>query len=202
MKSTVGLLITMLIFALMPVAVQAAADRPLIVKGGSINFSFSQMGVTVDGSFSRYRGQIVLDAAQPANSSADLQVDVASVDAGGDDANAELVKPGWLDAVAHPQARFVSKTITALGGSRYRADGTLSIKGIAHAAQVPFELREKPDGNAEVSGTFQIQRSDYKVGEGQWSAFDVVADAVQVKFHLLLGPAAQKSSTPVPRSVK
>ena len=190
-KSITRLLIAALAFALLPLAAQAEADRPLIVKGSSIGFSFVQMGVTVDGSFHRYSGHVALDPAQMANSRADLQVDVSSVDAG-DDANAELVKPGWLDAVAHPQARFVSKTITALGGGRYEASGTLSIKGITRDVRVPFVLQEKPDGSAEANGTFQIQRGDYKIGEGDWSAFDVVANAVQIKFHILLGPAAQK----------
>ncbi|MGH8540109.1 MAG: YceI family protein [Stenotrophobium sp.] len=185
-----GLILTLAVL-LMPLAAQAAAERPLL-KGSSINFSFTQMGVAVQGGFQRFSGHIVLDAAQPAQASVDLQVDVSSVDAGGDDANTELVKPTWLSAATHPQARFISTAISELGGGRYQASGTLSIKGIAHEVQVPFELREKPDGSAEVSGAFQIQRGDYKVGEGDWSAFDVVANAVPVKFHLLLGPAARK----------
>jgi polyisoprenoid-binding protein YceI len=167
----------------------SAAERPLLAKGSSINFTFSQMNVAVDGSFKRFSGKINLDAARPENSCVDLQVDVASVSAG-EDADAEVIKPGWLDAAGHPQARFLSKSVKSLGGGRYQASGALTIKGISRDTTVPFTVKDLADGSSEVSGQFTLRRGDYKIGEGEWSAFDVVANDVQVKFKLLLGPTA------------
>jgi polyisoprenoid-binding protein YceI len=164
----------------------AAAERPLLAKGSSINFSFSQMNVPVDGSFKRFSGKINLDAAKPEKSSVDLQVDVASISAG-EDADAEVIKPGWLDAAAHPQARYLSKSVKSLGGGRYQATGALTIKGISRDVTVPFAVKDLADGSSEVSGQFTLKRGDYKVGEGEWAAFDVVANDIQVKFKLLLG---------------
>lgn len=174
--------------ALLTTTAGAAVARPLLGKGSTIDFTFTQMNVPVSGSFKRFSGKIELDAAKPGNDSVDLQVDVASISAG-EDADAEVVKPGWLDAAGHPQARFVSKSVKALGGGRYLATGTLTIKGNSREVTVPFTVRDQAGGNSEISGQFTLKRADYKVGEGEWSAFDVVANEVQVKFTLLLGAA-------------
>jgi hypothetical protein len=35
-----------------------------------------------------------------------------------------------------------------------------------------------------LTGSFILQRADYAIGEGMWSKFDVVANDIQVSFHL------------------
>jgi polyisoprenoid-binding protein YceI len=37
-----------------------------------------------------------------------------------------------------------------------------------------------------LSGEFRINRSDYGVGEGEWADTSLVADAVKVRFSLVL----------------
>ena len=164
-----------------------AAERPLLAAGSSIAFTFKQMNVPVEGRFKKFSGKINLDAAKPETSSLDMQVDVASISAS-EDADPEAVKPAWLDAAGHPQARFVSKAIKSLGGGHYQATGTLSIKGVSRDIVVPFDFKEQA-GGATADGQFTLKRGDYKVGEGEWSAFDIVANDVLVKFHLALGAA-------------
>ena len=166
-----------------------AAPRTLQSAGSSINFTFSQMNVPVSGHFTRFAGQIDFDAAKPETSHIDMQVDVASISAG-EDVDPEAVKPTWLDAAAHPQARFVSKSVKALGAGHYQATGTLSIKGVSRDIVMPFDFKEQ-SANASIDGQFTFKRADYKIGEGEWSALDIVANDVQVKFHLLLAAAAR-----------
>lgn len=166
----------------------SAAERPLQAADSSITFTYSQMNVPLDGHFGKFGGKIVFDPARPETSSIEMWVDVASFSSN-EDADPEAVKPVWLDAAGHPQAHFLSKRITALGGGRYQATGTLSIKGISREVTVPFQYREQ-GANASVDGQFTLKRGDYKVGDGEWSAFDIVANDVRVKFHLLVGPAA------------
>lgn len=179
-----------------------AATRTVQTQGSTMSFAITQMGVTMQGQFSRYRGTVTLDPAHLSEAAIKLQVDVASVDAGGDDADGAAVQADWLDAAAHPQAQFISNTVTALGGDRYQATGTLTIKGISHPLQLPFSWHTTHDDGAEASGQFEFQRSDYKLGEGDWSSFDVIANTVLVKFHLMFGAAGQGSSGSQNRSVK
>jgi len=165
-----------------------AAERALQAAGSSVAFVYKQMNVPLDGRFRKFSGKINFDAAKPETSSIEMVVDVASFSSN-EDADPEVVKPTWLDVAGHPQARFTSKSIKSLGGGRYQAAGTLNIKGISRDVTVPFDFKEQ-GANASVDGQFTLKRGDYKVGEGEWSAFDIVANDVLVKFHLVVGPAA------------
>lgn len=164
-----------------------AAERLLQAAGSSITFVYKQMNVPLDGRFKKFGGKINFDAAKPETSSIDLSVDVASFSSN-EDADPEVVKPTWLDAAGHPQARFSSKSVKALGGGRYQASGTLNIKGISRDVVVPFDFKEQ-GATAVVDGQFTLKRGDFKVGEGEWSAFDIVANDVTVRFHLVVSSA-------------
>jgi len=41
-------------------------------------------------------------------------------------------------------------------------------------------------GNTTASGTFAIKRLDFRIGDGDWKDTSLVADAVQVRFKLVL----------------
>ncbi|TXI04852.1 MAG: YceI family protein [Rhizobium sp.] len=176
--ATLGLLSSSTVFA---------AERLLQAADSSITFVYKQMNVPLDGRFRKFSGKFNFDAAKPETSSIDMLVDVGSFSSN-EDADPEVVKPIWLDAAGHPQARFTSKSVKALGNGRYQATGALTIKGISRDVVVPFEFKER-GASATVDGQFTLKRGDYKIGDGEWSAFDIVANDVQVKFHLLVGPA-------------
>lgn len=166
----------------------SAADRPLLQKGSDIRFTARQMNVPLQGHFTKFSGTLSLDAMKPETSSIRMQVDVGSFSSD-PEVDVEAVKPEWFDAKRFPQATFVSKSVKALGGSRYETAGTFTLKGISRDLVVPFELKEQAGGNADMLGQFVVRRGDFKVGEGEWSVFDVVANEVQVNFHLVLGPS-------------
>lgn len=168
-----------------------AADRVLQNAASRVAFSFRQMNVPMDGSFKKFSGKINFDAAKPETSTIEILVDIASISVY-EEADPEVVKPIWLNANAFPQARFISKSIKTVSAGHYLATGTLSIKGISRDVAVPFEYKEQGT-NANVDGQFTLKRADYKVGEGEWSAFDIVANDVVVKFHLVVSsPVAIK----------
>jgi polyisoprenoid-binding protein YceI len=51
--------------------------------------------------------------------------------------------------------------------------------------RAPFTLKEDK-GVLSVDGAFTLKRLDFGIGSGLWSDTSVVADEVQIKFHLLL----------------
>jgi len=175
-------------FALLLSAPTFASERALQAVGSRVTFSFQQMNVPMDGSFKKFSGKINFDAAKPDTSSIEMWVDTGSISVY-EEADPEVVKPIWLNVAAFPQAHFVSKSIKALGNGHFQATGTLSIKGASREVSVPFDYKEQA-ANATVDGQFTLKRGDYKIGEGEWSAFDVVANDVIVKFHLVVSPAA------------
>ena len=156
---------------------QVQADK------SSIQFTYKQMGVAVDGRFKRFSSQIAFDPAKPAAARAAFDVELASVDTGAAEGDEEVAGKAWFNTRAFPTARFVSGSVKALGGNRYEVAGQLSIKGRTQDVVVPATFTAQ--GNSGVfDGSFTIRRADFAIGEGSWAKFDVVANDVLVKFRI------------------
>lgn len=163
----------------------AAADTPLNAAKSTVSASFTQMKVTVEAPFKRFSGSIDFDPAKPAQAKAHIEIDTASFDLGDEDYNSEVRKPAWFDSAHYPKATFDASGIKPLGGSRYEASGTLSLKGKTQALTVPVTF--KSEGEATVfDGAVTISRASFNIGDEEWK--DTVADPVTVKFHIVVPP--------------
>src|SRR5699024_4510097 len=107
------------------------------------------------------------------SASASFQVDLASVDTGTADGDEEIVGEDWFDVADHPKATFTSDTVATTGDGQYAVTGTLTIKGSEQTVTIPATFTETGD-TAVFEGQFTIQRGDFAVGEGSWSAYDIV----------------------------
>jgi polyisoprenoid-binding protein YceI len=160
-----------------------AADYAVIADKSSLGFVFKQMGVPVDGRFRNFTARIRFDPATPAAAQAEIDLDLASIDAGSAEANDEVAGKGWFNTKAFPRARFVATGVKSLGGNRYEASGQLTIKGRTRDVVAPFTFAAQ--GNQGVfDGSFALKRADFAIGEGAWADFDTVANEVRIQFHL------------------
>ena len=149
----------------------------------AITFVSKQMSVPIEGKFGKFSIQLAFDAAKPSEGRVWVELDLASIDTGSDEANDEVKGKGWFDVKNHPAARFVSSSVKSLGASRYEVAGKLTIKGRTKDVVASFTF--KPVGQGAVfDGAFALKRLDYGIGEGVWSDTDTVADEVQVKFRI------------------
>jgi polyisoprenoid-binding protein YceI len=153
------------------------------LAASSVKFVSKQMNVPVDGSFRKFSAQIKFDPAAPGQASTQLELDLASIDAGSKDANEEVAGKLWFNTKQFPTARFVSSSVKALGGDRYEVSGKMTIKGKTQDVLVPATFTAQ--GNSGVfDGSFTIRRGDFAIGEGSWAKFDIVANEVQIKFRI------------------
>jgi len=166
---------------------QAAELTQLDTAKSQITFSSKQMGVAVDGRFRKFDAQVSVDPAKVDAGKARIDVDLASIDSGSAEADTEVKGKLWFNTPAFPKASFASSSVKSLGGGRYEAHGTLSIKGISREIVAPFSIRNEGSG-AWIEGGFILPRLQFKIGEGEWADTSTVADGVQVKFKLLLNP--------------
>lgn len=172
----------------LPLAAAAAEFSAVMPEKSSVAFVFKQMGVPMDGKFAKFTARIGFDPAQAAKASAQIDVDVSSIDAGSGEANDEVKGKNWFNAREFPVARFVSSSVKALGGNRFEVLGKMSMKGRTRDVVAPFSFRQ--DGPlAVLEGSIPIQREQYGIGEGAWSDTSIVADEVQVRFRFTLGAA-------------
>jgi polyisoprenoid-binding protein YceI len=169
--------------ALSAASAHAIEYNAVQVNKSSIRFAYKQMGVSVDGHFKKFGGQLNFDPAKPTAAKASFDIDLGSIDVGAPEGNQEVAGKPWFNTPAFPTARFVSGTVKALGGNRYEVAGKLTIKGKTQDVVVPATFT--PQGNTGVfDGGFTLKRADFAIGEGSWAKFDIVANEVQVKFRL------------------
>ncbi len=163
----------------------AVEYKTLDAEASSITFAYSQMNVKMDGSFSELKAtELHFDPAQPETAKVAIEVALSSIDAGYPDANVEIAKDEWLAIEQHPIATFTSSNIEVLGDGNYQVTGDLSIKGHSQSVTTPFKFTESGD-NGVFTGSFTFLRGDYKIGEGAWSGFGIVANEIQIDFEIV-----------------
>lgn len=157
------------------VAAVADADR------SQVRFVATQSDVPLDGSFKRFSVDVDFDPARPQAGRIKVAIELASVDAGGSDANDLLKNRDFFDVGRFPGAAFESTSIQATGNGAFKATGRFTLKG--HSADLAFPFAARPDGTGTwFEGSFPISRLAYRVGEGEWSDVSTLADEVQIKF--------------------
>lgn len=166
-------------------ALPAQAQQSLIAAQSEISFTSRQMGVPVDGRFRKFDASVSFDPKKPEAARIGITIDLGSVDIGDADTRTELAKPEWFNLVRFPQASFQSSGVKALGGGKFEVAGQLSIKGVAQAVVVPVSLTQA-GATSTATGTFNIKRLEFNIGEGDWQDTSMVADPVQVRFKLAL----------------
>lgn len=182
-RKKIGLLVSVLA-ALTALNTHATEFNQLVPGKSAVSFVARQMDVPVEGSFKRFQGSVRFDPAKPAAARAQLDIDVASIDAGSAEANEEVAGKLWFNIRQFPTARFVTTSIKPLGNSRFEVAGKMTIKGRTRDVVTPATFRQ--EGNeAVLTGSFVLKRADYGIGEGMWADFGSVANEIQMRFRLV-----------------
>jgi polyisoprenoid-binding protein YceI len=152
------------------------------------------MVTTVRGSFGSFTGSASIDAENPENSTATLDIDVASVTTGSPDRDNHLRSPDFFDAENHPTMTFRS-TGAKVDGEAVVLTGDLMIKGVTRTADIAFEfggLATDPFGNrrAGFEGSGSLSRKDFGL---TWNAaLETGGVLVSDKIKLVLDVSAIK----------
>lgn len=145
-----------------------AADWRVDPAKSTLGFTGSQSGQSFDGRFSRWDATISFDPAHPESGHARVVIDMASAATGDRQRDAALPESDWFDIKAFPQAVFEATSFRPRGGNAYDAVGSLTIRGIRKDVVLPFTLDIAGDA-AHAQGRLPLLRTDYGVGQGDWS---------------------------------
>lgn len=167
--------------AAIPFMASAATYTTISSEKSDVVFHYEQMGVNMDGRFTTLDGEINFDSEKPENASLVLRVNMTSADTGSDEADDEIVKKEWFNADDFPVAIFTAKTVTAKADNEFEVVGVLDIKGNQRDIEFPVKAQEE-NGLVTFTGSFPLLRGDYAIGEGAWSAYDIVANDIRVDF--------------------
>ena len=174
-----------LLAALATTAAHAADYRA--GKDSTLGFKAIYMGDAFEGRFARFTPEISFDPADLAGSRFDVRIALDSASTANEERDQMLVGPDFFNAGARPQARYQASKFTALGGNRFRAEGTLSLNGAERP--VALDFRWTPGTPAVLEGRATLKRLDFGVGEGDWADTELLPNGVEVFTRLELQPA-------------
>ncbi|MCA3184381.1 MULTISPECIES: YceI family protein [unclassified Cupriavidus] len=143
-----------------------------------------QIGVPMEGKFKKFDATLDFDPAKLATSSAKVEIDVSTFEIGDAETTKEVKGKDWFDAGKYPKAVFQSTSIKAGAAGKYDVAGKLTIKGKTVDVTVPATYKQE-NGSQVFDGVLPIKRTTFNIGDGEWKDTSVVADEVQIKFHLV-----------------
>ncbi len=155
------------------------------------------MVTKVRGSFNDVSGTVKIDADDPSKSSANVTIQVVSIDTRNADRDGHLRTNDFLAAEKFPEITFVSTAAKLNGADNVTLTGDLTIKGITKSITLEFDYQgaaTDPFGNKRLGfeGTHTISRQDYGI---TWNApletgGVLVGDKVVLEFDLSLVKSA------------
>jgi polyisoprenoid-binding protein YceI len=150
-----------------------------------IRFVTKQMNVPVEGVFRKFDATVAFDPAKPEATKAEFEVDLGSIDLGNPEGETEAKRKLWLNVDVFPKAKFAATSVKQTAPGKYLAEGNLTIKGTTLKISAPLTMSDAA-GARVVEGQFPLKRLQYKIGEGQWSDTDTVADEILVRFRFTI----------------
>lgn len=129
------------------------------------------MATKVRGAFETFDGRAYLDFADPERSSAEVTIDVASVNTHNTQRDQHLRSSDFFDAANHPQITFRCIAIHRLEHDQFRLTGELTIKGHTRLVTIDFSYTcaaKDSYGNtrAGFEGQATLNRKDWGVTWG------------------------------------
>ncbi|MEN3359331.1 MAG: hypothetical protein V7637_3313 [Mycobacteriales bacterium] len=124
------------------------------------------MVATVRGNFAVFSGALHLDHAEPSKSSAEVEIDAASINTGNQQRDDHLRSPDFLDVANFPTITFQSTSAEVKGGDEYLLHGDLTIKGVSRPVTLELEFSGNsvdPYGNTRsgFEGKTTVNRKDW-----------------------------------------
>lgn len=166
-------------------AAPALADAWCSTDAGMLEFTTSFEGERLPGRFREFDVRLDFDPAKPGAASLRVTVDLGEADLGDPEMNAVLHDPVWLDVAGDPQAVYRSTAIERTDDDGFVATGTLELKDRRQQVRVPFRWQSSGD-RARMQGNFDLTRTDFDVGTGEWADGDAIGLAVSVAFDVEL----------------
>jgi len=194
--------LALLLFAAPALAVELQVDPAHSTAGFAIKH---MMVSTVHGSFGKVTGTLNHDPKDPTKSSANIQIDPASLDTRVEKRDAHLKSADFFDVQKCPEMTFKSTKIEKAGDKKYKVTGDLTMHCITKPVTLEVEGLNGPVKGPKganlyaATATGKLNRKDFGLNWNQAIEAGGVAvgDEVQLTVDLELNdspPAARKEA--------
>lgn len=150
-----------------------------------VAFTIDRFGFNrVIGTFDAVAGEVILDEANPQNSSVRATIQIASVSTGNATRDEHLRAQRWLNPEAFPTMEFRSTSVRLTGERRAEVIGDLTLLGQTHPVTLDVTLNrtgEAPNNrqSAGFSATGSLSRAGWGSSTGQGAIGDLVSISIE-----------------------
>jgi polyisoprenoid-binding protein YceI len=146
----------------------AASTYSVDPSHSDVSFQVRHFVSKVRGQFNDFAGIIVHDEADPARSSVEFVVQVASIDTANDKRDNHLRSADFFDVAHHPTIVFKSSKVEPVSATELRVTGPLTMRGVTREVTLPVTFAgtvKDPWGGtrAGYTTTIQLDRQDYGI---------------------------------------
>lgn len=168
---------TLLLMLALLCAPAFAADY-IQAPGSSLVFAGTYQGEAFTGRFPGFATTFRFDPKQLATSKLVVSIPLATAATSNADYDGELRGASFFDAAKFPRATYTATKFRALGGNRYAADGTLTLRGVSKPVVLDFTWT--PGKAPVLSGKAIVKRLAFGVGGGDWADTALIPDAIAI----------------------
>lgn len=187
MMSRTILSTTLVLLATSVFAMPASAADYVQAPGSALAFAGKYQGQNFTGSFPGFVTRFSFDPKQLAGAKLDVAIPLATATTSNAEYDGELRGAAFFDAAKFPQAKYTAIRFRALGGNRYAADGTLSLRGASKP--VTLEFTWTPGARPVLAGKATVNRLEFGVGGGDWADTSLIPDAIAISTKVVFVPA-------------
>jgi polyisoprenoid-binding protein YceI len=128
-----------------------------------VGFKIKNLGINVDGSFSKVKIDAKIDKNDLTNSFINSEIWVESIETGMKKRDEHILQEDYFDLKNYKMITFRSSKIEWVSENKYQVEANLTIKGNTKKVSIPINLSTQND-EVTIFSDFEINRIDYGVG--------------------------------------
>ena len=178
----IRLLISATLFLLLSAVIAHAQQYTPTDDGSKVEFKVVNhlLGKqNVKGTLTGLAGRITFNPSEPGASSFDVSVKVGTIHTGIGKRDQDLKKEKFFNLDKYADIRIKSTRIEKSSKGGFVLRGDLMMKGVTKAITIPFTATPA-NGGYDFNGSFELNRSDYGVGDKGGSIEEGVTVMLQV----------------------
>jgi polyisoprenoid-binding protein YceI len=186
-----ALLVALALGPAVPAASAAAIAWTVDPAHSRLTFHPRLAGGEFAGRFERFDATIRFDPVDLAHSSLRVVVDLLGARTGDTDRDTALQGSDFFQTTRWPTGTFTSTGIRSLDDGRFEATGKLTLRDVTREVRVQFrfDTAAPSGGAARMTGSSNLRRLEFGVGQGDWRSTEWLDDAVRIEFDLALRAA-------------
>lgn len=166
----------------------AAADWSIASEESEVLFDYVRNDKPATGRFAQFAGEGTFDPAAPEDATLEVRIESASIDVEDTVVANFATTAEYFDSENYPHVIYRLLNLTPMDGTRYVAEGELTIRQWTRKIRTEVNLEINGD-TAHATGILRVRRKEYHFGVGPTSLFVDLGPEIAVRFDLIAHPA-------------